>query len=78
MRRVYSVVYEKSMYMAFTNEELFPHTCLEILKEVYKGRLELISFGQICKIMEDMIATWTDADWSREIKDVVNDWMNDN
>lgn len=71
-----SLSYRKAMHQAFINEILFPHTCISILQDVYKKRLDRMSFTTIFKMIKEMMAKWTDADYSEEITEAINDYMN--
>ena len=61
--------------IALHTEELFPHVCLDILKDVYGARLDLMVPKTIYGLVSDMMSTVADPDME-EITKTVNDYLN--
>jgi hypothetical protein len=57
-------------------DDLFPCDCMEILKDEYKGRLDIMLPNTLIKMVNDLMHTLTDADYNKEATEVVYDFIN--
>ena len=70
-----SVLYRKAMSLAFDNQNLMPFDCIDILRDVYGKRLESMNPQTIFNIAANMMAHVSDADYTEEITEAVNDFI---
>ena len=66
---------QRAKAKAFSNPDLMPVDCIDILKDEYGERLECMKPLTIFEMIRRMMGTVSDADLTDEIIEEVNDYV---